>query len=251
MQVAIAALLVFLVLVSLYTLHKVRAIHLMQYSASGQLGAETGSMYRQLEALQGLYIDLDLKKSLPSTRGWAASPDFLAELAQYALAEKPRTVVECSSGTSTLVLARCMQINGGGKVYSLEHDPVFALQTRAHLERHGLSDFAEVIDAPLKKVEVGSSPWSWYAHEGLPADIKIDLLAIDGPPSASGELARYPAGPVLFPLLSANGAVFLDDASRVDEQAILSRWKQEFPALSQTMRFCEKGCAVLRSGAAA
>lgn len=251
MELAFAVVLGVLLFLCLYILHKVRAVHLMLYRSSGQIATETAAMYRQTEALQGLYIDLGLTKSLPSTRGWAASPDFLAELVQYTLAEKPKTVVECSSGTSTLVLARCMQLNGGGKVFSLEHDPGFAQQTRNHLARHGLSDFATVIDAPLKKVDVGASSWSWYSHELLPDDMEIDLLAIDGPPLATGSLARYPAGPVLFPRLSKQGAVFIDDANRDDEKAILSRWKNEFPWLLQTMRYCEKGCAVLRTGAPA
>ena len=148
MSLAILIIGIFVLLSCLYTLHKVRSIHLLLYSTKDQLLLETTNAYRQTECMQGLYLDLGLTKSLPSTRGWAASPDFLAELVKYALAEKPATVVECSSGTSTIVLARCMQINGSGKVYSLEHDPIYSKKTRDQLARHGLSAFAEVIDAP-------------------------------------------------------------------------------------------------------
>ena len=234
---------------SLYVLHKLRSVHLLVHALKDQARADSTTLFRQLEALQGLYVDLGLTHSLPATRGWAASPDFLMELTRHALQHRPRTVVECSSGTSTLVLARCMQLNGGGKVYSLEHDPLYAQETRAQLARHGLSEFAQVLEAPLRQIDIGGERWRWYAHEALP--VTIDMLAIDGPPMATGTLARYPAGPLLFPRLSDRAAVFLDDARRDDETAILERWKHEFPSLSQSMRNCEKGCALLRPSARA
>ncbi|HAT32728.1 MAG TPA: class I SAM-dependent methyltransferase [Janthinobacterium sp.] len=232
----------------LYTLYKVRLIHL-QLSELRELWPQ-GPLYlfRQLEALHSLYVDLALEKSLPGTRGWAGSPDFLMELANHARAHVPARVVECGSGTSTLVLARCMQLNGAGKVYSLEHDAHFAEQTREQLRRHGLSDWAEVLHAPLQQHALGGAVWSWYASGVLPAELRFDMLVIDGPPMATGELARYPAGPLLFHRLDGGASVFMDDAGRPDEQAILHRWKNEFPAFEQSSRYCEKGCAVLRQG---
>ncbi|WP_295991383.1 class I SAM-dependent methyltransferase [Rugamonas sp.] len=246
MMTAILFLLLMLLGVALYLAHKVRRVHLMMYDLGNNIVQENAGLYRQIEALRGLELELDLKKSLPALRGWAASPDFLLEIVRHALDEKPRTVVECSSGTSTLVLARCMQLNGGGKVYSLEHDPAYARQTRENLVRMGLSDYAEVLDAPLRPLELDGARWSWYQHGVLPAGLPIDLLVIDGPPMNTGSLARYPAGPALFGQLSASGAVFLDDAARAEETAILARWKLEFPQLEQGSRYCEKGCAVLR-----
>lgn len=250
-SITLVVLMVCLLGVGLATFYKLRKVHLMLYAMQTQAQQDMNAHYRQQELLHGLYVDLGLTKSLPGTRDWAASPDFLTELMRHALSAKPRTVVECSSGTSTLVLARCMQMNGGGKVYSLEHDPVYAQQTRDHLARHGLTEFAEVIDAPLQATPVDGAEWTWYATGGLPAALQIDMIAIDGPPKTTGPLARYPAGPMLFPKLAQRAAVFLDDADRPDETAILQRWAQEFPALAQSKRFCEKGCAVLASGVAA
>lgn len=232
-------------LLGLYILHKVRCVHLLLHDVQDLSRQQPDRLFRQIEALQGLYVELNLRKSLPDTRGWAASPDFLLELARHALARRPLTVVECSSGTSTLVLARCMQLNGAGKVYSLEHDPVFAAQTRRQLEQHGLEAWAEVLDAPLCTRRLDKESWPWYSTESLPAMPAIDLLVIDGPPQATRALARYPAGPLLFPRLANDGWVFLDDAARDDERAILHRWLREFPQLRQSARYCEKGCAVL------
>jgi predicted O-methyltransferase YrrM len=234
-----------LLLLMLYTLHKVRKAHLLLFDLRDQSRQDNAALYRQLEALQGLYAELDLKVSLPPTRGWAASPDFLLELVRHTRAHHPLTVVECSSGASTLVLARCLQLNGAGKVLSLEHDPYYAAQTRQQLQRHGLQDWAQVLDAPLQPHALSSESWPWYDIGGLPAKLGIDLLVIDGPPQSTRTLARYPAGPLLFPRLNPGGQVFLDDAARSDELAILQRWQREFPSLEHTTRVCEKGCAVI------
>jgi len=239
----------FILLLCGYTLHKVRLVHLLLHEVRDHALREPAGLYRQLEALQGLYAELNLSRSLPATRGWAASPDLLLELARHAQAACPQVVVECSSGTSTLVLARCMQLNGTGMVYSLEHDPVYAQHTRRELERHGLSAWAQVLDAPLQPQQFGAATWPWYApsalHSALPAQAQVDLLVIDGPPQATRQLARYPAGPALFPLLADGAVVFLDDSARPDEQRILALWKEEFPELEHSSRPCEKGCALL------
>ncbi|MHA4871540.1 class I SAM-dependent methyltransferase [Duganella sp. PWIR1] len=226
-------------------MYKLRHAHLLLFEMRDLTRQENIGLYRQLEALQGLYAELDLKNSLPPTRDWAASPDFLLELVRHARTAKPLGVVECSSGTSTLVLARCMQLNGGGQVLSLEHDPVYAVKTRALLRQHGLQDWARVLDAPLQTQVLADENWPWYHLGDLPAGNGIDMLVIDGPPQATRKLARYPAGPLLFPRLNPGAAVFLDDSARADEKAILKRWEQEFPALWQATRVCEKGCAVL------
>lgn len=234
-----------ILLLLVYLLHKVRHAHLLLYQMGDQSRRGQDSLFRQLEALHGLYAELDLRGSLPPTRGWAASPDFLLVLARHARAAKPRCVVECSSGISTLVLARCLQLNGAGRVISLEHDRHYAEQTRAQLRQHGLQDWALVLDAPLQPQTLGAASYGWYDLSALPADLAIDMLAIDGPPQATGALARYPAGPQLFPLLAPGAHVFLDDADRQDEVAILQQWQAEFPQLQQSTRPCEKGCAVL------
>jgi predicted O-methyltransferase YrrM len=235
-----------LLLLCAYILHKVRNMHLLVHAMKDDSRQEHASLFRQLEALQGLYISPGLQRALPLTRGWAASPDFLQELAAHALDEKPLCVVECSSGTSTLVLARCMQINGAGKVYSLEHDPAYARRTRRQLELHGLADWACVIDAPLLTQTFGDHRQPWYDCSGLATSQAIEMVVIDGPPQATSEAARYPAGPLLFPRMAPGAAIFLDDAMRPGERAALQRWATEFPELEISSLPCEKGAAMLR-----
>lgn len=236
-------------LLAAYGLYKIRKIHLMQFRLFRQLNdvlpRQIDTQFRQLEALLNLQAEMDLPGSLPPTRGWAASPDFLVAIAAAARELRPQFVVECSSGASTIVLARCLQRNGSGHVYSLEHDPVFAAKTRADLTRLGLLEWATVIDAPLSERLISDKKWLWYATDGLPAELVIDLLIIDGPPMDTQALARYPAGPLLFPHLSVGARVFLDDADRPDERTIVQRWVAEFAGVKETRIEAEKGCVVI------
>ncbi len=158
---------------------------------------------------------------------------------------RPETIVECSSGASTVVLAKCLQRLGKGQVYSLEHDPVYAEKTRRSLAEAGLSDWATIIDAPLAEHRIDTETWQWYSLDGFP-DVPIDMLVIDGPPRFVSPLARYPAGPILFPRLAPQGVVFLDDAARDDESRIMARWRAEWPRLGCVRYDTEKGATLLR-----
>jgi hypothetical protein len=201
-------------------------------------------LYRQIEALIGIYRVVDPVRPLPPMRGWAGSPDFLMELLQTLLRTKPVSIVECSSGVSTLICAYCCRFNGAGHVQSLEHDPLFAAATRRNLAEHGLTEWATVIDAPLTDVAIGGESYRWYRHDTV-AQGAIDLLVVDGPPAGTGPMARFPAGPLLFPYMRKGGAILLDDAGRPDEKVTVERWLELFPRLALRMPAAEKGMAVL------
>jgi predicted O-methyltransferase YrrM len=226
----------------LVLLRKVRDTHRRVWSLQDEAPRALEFLFRQLEALLALNRLLDLPKPLPPTRRWAASPDFLLVLAEHALEARPMTVVECGSGVSTVVLARCLQLNGAGHAFSLEHQQEFADKTREALRNQGLSEWATVLDAPLHLVPLRGENWPWYASEGLPKAL-IDLLVVDGPPMDTRPHARYPAGPMLLPRLAEQGVAFLDDASRPDEKEVLKRWVDETPGLIVSRVATEKGLA--------
>ncbi len=203
--------------------------------------------HRQLEALSALYIELGLAHALPETRGFAGSPDFLRNLMTYTLKNHPQTIVECSSGISTLILAHCLKRNKTGHIYSLEHDPHYANHTRSILAEHGVSQYVTVIDAPLTHLSINAWIGQWYAIDDLKIIESIDLIVIDGPPHFTSENARYPAVPVLYDRLSIGGAVVLDDSNRPEETWAFGQWLKDFPnSLTKLeMPKCEKGCAAL------
>jgi len=199
---------------------------------------------------QSPYIEvsrkLGLKKSLPYTEKWSAAADFISMLVDYCLAERPATILECSSGLTTLALARCCAINGCGHVYSLENGEGYAAKTQSELETFGLSDYATVLHAPLVKSVTGSDLYQWYDRTKLAVLTKsVDLLVIDGPPGFIQQQSRYPALPLLQSILSDDVVVFLDDAAREDEKQLVIRWLQQFPAFLHLYYKTQCGCAVL------
>ena len=187
-------------------------------------------------------LSLDLE--LPYTLDWSAAPDFIELIVEHALQVTPELIVECSSGLTTLVLARCCQLNGRGRVISLENGEEYAEKTRQQLKESGLNDYAQVIDAPLVKV-VLDRDYDWYSLESLP-DISIDMLVIDGPPGFIQKNSRYPALPLLFEKFSDQARVFLDDAARDDEKELVEQWQTEYPDIDHGYLELERGCSVLR-----
>jgi predicted O-methyltransferase YrrM len=217
----------------------------MQYDLQDQYQRFTDMLYQQLQAFAALDRQLNLPYALPPLRGWAASPDFLSLLAEHVHRHQPKVIVECSSGASTVMLAQCAKQNGKGHVYSLEHDVQYAEKTRQELIKQDLQNWATVIDAPLQDYSFAEQTYQWYKLDMEIQTYKIDMLVIDGPPAFLNSCARYPAGPLLLPLLNKNAVVFLDDADRPDEQQIIKNWLSEFPNLHANQHNCEKGAVSL------
>jgi predicted O-methyltransferase YrrM len=230
-------------------LHKTRRIHLKLFIFEDEIRAlrttDSVNLYRQVQAFMELRDLLQLVMPMPPLRLWAASPDFLLVIARHALASRPEIIVECSSGSSTLVLAQAARHSGVGHVYSLEHDPIYAEQTRSLLADHGLQNWATIIDAPLAIFTISGKHYHWYDDTGLASIGPINMLVIDGPPYYVNPLARYPAGTKLFPRLAPNAAVFLDDAARPDETQAVVQWMESFPYMKRHTFVCEKGCIKL------
>ncbi len=211
------------------------------------LDQEQLACYNELKLLLGLQTDI------PYTKDWSASPDFLLKIAQDCLTEKPSTIVECSSGTSTLILAKCCEINRHGKVFSLEHEKLFANQTEAYLQHYSLVEYSDVIYAPLTEYTLDDKPYSWYDLNGFSSN-NIDMLVIDGPPGFIQKHSRYPALPLLYDRLSNHCRIYMDDASRPDEQEIIRVWREEWPyshdcqsQLEYIHEALDRGCAILKS----
>jgi len=194
---------------------------------------------------QTLENSLGFAKSLPVTENWSAAPDFLNTISDYCLKNRPQTIVECSSGTSTLVLSRCCQLNEYGHVYSLENGKSFVEQTQQQLANFSLTDFCDVIHTNLDTHQINDEKFQWYDLNNFP-DIEIDLLVIDGPPGFIQKYSRYPALPLLSNKLAKKCIIFLDDAAREDEQEIVNRWLILYPEFQADYIGNERGCSILK-----
>jgi hypothetical protein len=200
-------------------------------------------VFTQTEALLSVYRELDGQWSLPFTRDWAASPDMLLHVVRFVLATKPDAVIECGSGVSTQAIARALKLNGRGHVFSLDHDAHYSAETRERLSAAGLSDWATVFHAPLVKHDLAGRSWNWYDLQDFPP-VRAQVLLVDGPPGMDAPQARYPALPLLRSRLADRSTIFVDDADRPHERAIVARWKEEHPTMEVSQLRAEKGLTV-------
>lgn len=181
----------------------------------------------EFDSLQRLTERFPVTEKPPPLGGWAIGPGALLYLLEHVEARGSSLVVECGPGASTIYLAEFFRRRGHGRVVSLEHDERFFNYVTDDLARRGLSEFAEVRHAPLIDVEVGGGTQPWYDPSVLAEIAEIDVLLVDGPPQATGKLARYPAVPLLGGRLGETALVIVDDAHRPGEQAAMARWRDE------------------------
>jgi predicted O-methyltransferase YrrM len=201
---------------------------------------------REIEALVDLRALIPARTTMPSTQGWAASPLTVSALVREVLDTRPALVVEAGSGGSSVWVGYCLERNGGGRCVSLDHDADYAARTRADIERHGLTDYVEVVHCPLVDVEVAGERFRWYDLSKVEDLTDIDLVFVDGPPGTTGPLARYPALPVLRGRCAPGARFILDDAARPDEKAIVQRWTRQHGAVMVDRTPGPLGCATVR-----
>ena len=161
--------------------------------------------------------------ALPNLGSWKADTGLLTLVADHILGAKPKLVVEFGTGASTLIIARALEMAGGGSLISFDQHQGFVEATRAWLAEHGL-------EADLRAVPLEPSPdgWPglWYDHGPLPE--AIDLMLIDGPPWTLHPFTRGAAA-TLFGRIASGGTIMLDDAARPGERIVARRWRKAWP----------------------
>lgn len=196
-------------------------LHRMLFGAIGWpwlLRSLYGGSRRSREALAArLEIEAD---ALPRLGSWKADTGFLHRIVDAVEEMRPAVVVEFGAGASTLVCARALALNGGGRLISYDQHAAFVAAVRSWLAERGLD--ATVRHAPLTRI-VPSWPGRWYAAEDLPE--RIDLLVIDGPPWAIHPFVRGGAE-ALFDRIAPGGRILLDDAARPGERIVARRWRR-------------------------
>lgn len=199
---------------------------------------------KQLEAFIRLQNYLGDDFMLPEMHGWAVSPDFGVLLIKLLERQRYDAVVEFGSGVSTVIMARILQKqqqradNRKAPLLSFDHLEHYADQTRENLQTASVAAFAEVVLSPLTRLTVPEKgEFQYYdclaSLQNLAQQLDVSaprvLVLVDGPPAATGKLARYPA---LHCLLEAMGTearldFLLDDYIREDERNIIAAWEAD------------------------
>ncbi|MCW2917725.1 MAG: class SAM-dependent methyltransferase [Actinomycetia bacterium] len=208
------------------------------------LSRTSAANYNQLEAYIDLRSLIQPRAPMPSLRGWAASPDVLRFLMETMLRQRPKLIVECGSGSSSIWLGYLAEQIAPAKVICLEHDERFGRISRDLIRAHDLGDVVEIRHAPLADWKGAERVYSWYDVEALEDLADIGLLFVDGPPEAIGSEARYPAMPLLLPRCADDAVIVLDDSDRKEETALSDRWLAECPDIERSVLRFEKGAHV-------
>jgi len=176
--------------------------------------------------------------ALPKLGSWKADVGLLARIVDHIETHRPAHVVELGSGASTLIIARALELHGGGALTSFDQHRDFVFAVRNWLQDHNLAanvDHSRLVPA--------ANPWPglWYDLGKLPE--RIDLLLIDGPPWTLHPLVRGSAER-LFDRVAPGGVVMLDDASRPGERVVASRWRRRWPDFQWSLKSGIKGTLV-------
>jgi hypothetical protein len=201
-------------------------------------------LWPQIEALFALYRLVGANDTLPPLRRWAMSPDLLLYIYRHIRSQKVRSIIECGSGASTIIMAYALRAaNEGGRVYSLENHPNVAQTTRDELANRGLADFATIIDAPLTERSYPGfdHTFNWYSFPADALPDKVELLVVDGPAGKINKFARYPAFPELRSRLAPNAYILVDDAALAEERQLPRLWRMLYPDLGVRELALDKG----------
>ncbi len=149
---------------------------------------------------------------------WSATSDMLSVLASHMLRPATRTVLECGSGVSTIVMGIAAEFTGA-QVVSLEADAEWHAQMSRTIERFNLRN-VDIRHAPIERQAAAD----WYAAPAVADLSRVDLFVCDGPRGEtrggrSGALAH------VVPLLAGNATIVIDDVHRAPERELAARFR--------------------------
>lgn len=197
---------------------------------------------KQLESFASLQNYLMQGMQPLNFHGWPISPDIALFLIQKIEQNRYDLIIELGSGTSTVLFAQALKRMeaveaqpSGRKVVTFEHNEKYYNQTLQTLTSQSLSEYVELVLAPLVEYSCEGSEFLYYDCEQALEELKEKseqtrpsiLLFVDGPPGATGPLARFPALPHLLRWFSDHKIdLVLDDYNRADEKAIVQKWEK-------------------------
>jgi hypothetical protein len=196
---------------------------------------------RQIESTVRLQHYFGDSIMLPPMHDWLISPDFGVLLVELIEENVYDAVIEFGSGTSTLIAAKALRKASArthpntAPMFSFDHLGEYLENTKRRLSVAALSDTVDLIHAPLMPWKSANGmEFSYYdCREALlrlksliPDKNASILVVVDGPPAATGPMARFPALPIIFEILGKSNRYhfLLDDMIREDEKQVVNAW---------------------------
>ena len=190
---------------------------------------------KQIEAYLGLQSYL-LGNTLPlKFHGWPISPDIALFIIQKIEVANYDLIIEFGSGTSTVLIAKAIEKNDKKhktEFVTFEHNQKFYDLTSQSLVSQSVEKYADLTYSPLEEYTYGEKEFLYYTCEKklkALAEKKHSkvLVLVDGPPGATGPLARFPALPYLLKYFSEETIhLILDDYIRDEEKEISRMWEK-------------------------
>lgn len=177
-----------------------------------------------------------------SMTGFPVAPDIASWIANEIHAGKYTAYVEFGSGVSTAIAAaafksKSAEVAGSNKLrcLSFEHDDRYFEATSRLLSQLGLSEYVDLVLAPLVDAVHGSYPISRFyggvqeSMERLASYPGIGngplLIFVDGPPGSASKFSRLSAMFMVHQAFRGRELkVVLDDANRDAELSIADYW---------------------------
>lgn len=228
-----------------------RQMKRLERQVEESVSREVGNAVRQLEAHARIQRFLGPGQQMPELHGWPISADFGALLLDLLDRSDYDLILEFGSGASTVLMAASAQRHAATRaarglpptaVLALEHLPEYHEQTTSMLQASGLEALARLALAPIRPFTTASGQtFPYYDAREAVGDVVRSLqrpvtelrvlLMVDGPPSATGPRARYPALPLALEFLAgAQLDILLDDYRREDEKQVAQAWLDDLRA---------------------
>ena len=179
----------------------------------------TGESLQAPELRQLLHHDVLGKWSLDRT-----TINFLWQRLQR---DRPKIILECGAGVSTLILAKYAASNGSGlsdapSIFSFEQKLQIKKTIETRLSECGLGGHVQILYAPFSETASYEIDVDELAKQLRSR--KADWLLIDGPAGPKG--CRIHTLPLLARFCRSGARWFLDDAFREGELGILREWRK-------------------------
>lgn len=224
----------------------------------------------QIEKSIGLQNYLSVGDLPLSYHGWSISPDLAVFLVEKIEEKHYDFIIEFGSGTSTCLMGKALlnKINKNfpyseradssadhdhpkaktlKKILCFEHKEMCFDKTSYLVKHHCLEEVVDLVFAPLVDYDYDGQEYLYYDCDAKLLELANSLgsrggnilVLVDGPPGATGPLARFPALiKILEHMPNCRFDIVLDDYNRHEEKKIVSKWRQELRA--KAVKFSEE-----------